>query len=657
MKGYYRLFISLFFSVLVCAMLSSCKENNKKDKQDIQLLSAYIDEENTLDISTVSNGSDLIFEQIDDIEIGEEVETVWLEIRTNPDLVGEEYVFAMRHIDSLYLYSDLGNGFALADLSGEDIKMRDRKLMFGERPALVFEVPPSGLVYLRLVCSSLYSRSFRSLDYITIEPLEVFQDRIEKARYFHGVFLGVMIAMIIYNLFIYFIYRDSMYLVYTVFMVTQTFYHLSITGFLRELILPNQPFLAKYAPFVIAGISLMSYIWFSQVYLVAKQYAPRINKLLNGLYVIITATTIIGLFYKIEAANSILLVCGLLVVAFPFVIAIIAYRQKYRPAFFFLIASVLSYVGYYLFTMYRFDLVPNVFVTRYSFQMMFAAQSLLFALGLGDRMNRIKKELALGKIKQAELKQEKERALKEVLEKQNIELENKVAERTKELVEKSKIVERDKEIIQKEQQKSDSLLLNILPESIAERLKGGESMIADQFDEVSVYFSDIVGFTTLSNQMKPDDLISLLNDVFSEFDKLASKHGLEKIKTIGDAYMCVSGLPIPLEDHALRMARFAIDAHNSLAELSKKTGHEVRFRMGIHTGPVVAGVIGNSKFAYDLWGETVNVASRLETHGESMKIFCSKEFKSKVEKEFQFKALGEIELKGMGKREVFELLN
>ncbi len=638
-------------------MLSSCKENNKKDKQDIQLLSAYIDEENTLDISTVSNGSDLIFEQIDDIEIGEEVETVWLEIRTNPDLVGEEYVFAMRHIDSLYLYSDLGNGFALADLSGEDIKMRDRKLMFGERPALVFEVPPSGLVYLRLVCSSLYSRSFRSLDYITIEPLEVFQDRIEKARYFHGVFLGVMIAMIIYNLFIYFIYRDSMYLVYTVFMVTQTFYHLSITGFLRELILPNQPFLAKYAPFVIAGISLMSYIWFSQVYLVAKQYAPRINKLLNGLYVIITATTIIGLFYKIEAANSILLVCGLLVVAFPFVIAIIAYRQKYRPAFFFLIASVLSYVGYYLFTMYRFDLVPNVFVTRYSFQMMFAAQSLLFALGLGDRMNRIKKELALGKIKQAELKQEKERALKEVLEKQNIELENKVAERTKELVEKSKIVERDKEIIQKEQQKSDSLLLNILPESIAERLKGGESMIADQFDEVSVYFSDIVGFTTLSNQMKPDDLISLLNDVFSEFDKLASKHGLEKIKTIGDAYMCVSGLPIPLEDHALRMARFAIDAHNSLAELSKKTGHEVRFRMGIHTGPVVAGVIGNSKFAYDLWGETVNVASRLETHGESMKIFCSKEFKSKVEKEFQFKALGEIELKGMGKREVFELLN
>ncbi|MDN3202975.1 adenylate/guanylate cyclase domain-containing protein [Algoriphagus sediminis] len=654
MKTHLRLIATIFFGFILSASLLSCKQQVEEERYILEA-NVLVDPDDNMDLTDIVAQDGIPFQEIEGLEIDSKIKTVWVELKLDPGLQGQEFVFAIRHIDSLFLYHDLGSGYVLADFSGEDVKMKDRKLKYGERPALVFEIPPSGVVYLKMVCSSFYSRSFRSLENLRVEPAEIFESRIEKGRYFHGIFLGVMVAMIIYNLFIYFMYRDSMYLVYTVFMVTQTFYHLSITGYLRELILPDLPFLAKYAPFVIAGISLMSYIWFSQVYLIAKKYAPRINNLLKILYAVITGTTVVGLFYKIELANSILLVCGLLVVAFPFVIAIIAYRQKYRPAFFFLIASVLSYIGYYLFTMQRFELLPNVFVTRYSFQMMFAAQSLLFALGLGDRMNRIKKELALGKIRQAELKQEKERALKEVLEKQNIELEKKVVERTKELVEKSKIVERDKETIQKERQKSEALLLNILPESIAERLKKGESKIADQFDDVSVFFSDIVGFTSLSKKMKPDDLINLLNDVFSEFDKLAEKHGLEKIKTIGDAYMCVSGLPIPLEDHATRMASFAIEANHSLSKLSFEKAIDVRFRMGIHCGPVVAGVIGNSKFAYDLWGETVNVASRLEAHGESTKIYCSEEFKTKIESNFELVSVGELELKGIGKRKVFEL--
>jgi hypothetical protein len=492
--------ISFFLGLL----LLSCTRHEGIHEKNIKLVKALVDSHDELEIhDLIADSLNPAFEPIDELDYTDQDKVIWLQVQVDSHLVGKEVVLPIRHVDSIFLYSKIGEEFALVDVNGEDVNMQDRKINFGELPCLVFQVPSTTIVYVKLVSSSLYSRSFRSLQNVKIEPLEVFQSRVEKARYFHGVFFGVMFAMIIYNLFIYFIYRDYMYIVYTFFMITQTLYHLSITGFLRELILPNQPFLAKYAPFIIAGISLMSYIWFSQVYLNIKKFAPRINTLLNTLYFVITITTIGGLFYKINFANSVLLSCGLLVVAFPFIVAIIAYRKGYRQALFFLIASVLSYVGYYLFTLQRFEIIPSVFIARYSFQIMFAAQSLLFALGLGDRMNRIRKDLALGKIKQAELRREKERALKEVLEKQNVELEKKVAERTKELIEKSRIVERDKEIIQQERHKSDTLLLNILPESIAVRLKKGESMIADQFDEVSVFFSDIVGFTSLSKKCNP----------------------------------------------------------------------------------------------------------------------------------------------------------
>jgi hypothetical protein len=514
--------VLLRFSIIAVAFVllglsfQSCSKQPQIGDSYIQQASALRDSGGTLDIDAVIRHDESgAFTSLDEFELDDQAKVIWLRLQMDTSLIGEEVVLPIRHVDSIFTYSHTPGGMALIDLTGEDVKMRHRKIDFGEQPSVSFEVPATSQVYLKLLSSSLYSRSFRNLKQLKLERKETFLNRVENARYFHGIFFGVMLAMIIYNLFIYFIYRDFMYVVYTIFIITQTLYHLSITGFLRELVLPDQPFLAKNAPYVIAGVSLLSYIWFSQVYLNAKEFARRLNKVLNALYFVVILTTLTGLFYKIHIANSILLICGLLAIAFPLVIAIIAYRKKYRPAYFFLIASILAYIGYYLFTMQRFELIPSVFVTRYSYQIMFAGQSLLFALGLGDRMNRIRKELALGKIKQAELKREKETALKEVLEKQNIELEQKVAERTKELVEKSKIVERDKAIIQQERQKSEALLLNILPESIAARLKGGEYMIADQFDEVSVFFSDIVGFTRLSKELQPNDLIALLNDLFS----------------------------------------------------------------------------------------------------------------------------------------------
>ena len=166
-----------------------------------------------------------------------------------------------------------------------------------------------------------------------------------------------------------------------------------------------------------------------------------------------------------------------------------------------------------------------------------------------------------------------------------------------------------------ERERSESLLLNVLPEPIADRLKDGETTIADQFDEVTVMFADIVGFTPYSAGVSPTELVDMLNRLFSEFDELTELYGLEKIKTIGDAYMVAAGLPSPRPDHAEAIADMALDAQQMIGRFSDQQKIPLKVRLGINTGPVVAGVIGTKKFIYDLWGDTVNTAARMQTYG------------------------------------------
>ena len=199
-----------------------------------------------------------------------------------------------------------------------------------------------------------------------------------------------------------------------------------------------------------------------------------------------------------------------------------------------------------------------------------------------------------------------------------------------------------------EQEKSDRLLLNILPQPIAERLKQDQSIIADTFAEVTVLFADIVGFTQISSRVSPTQLVSLLNEIFSTFDLLAQKHGLEKIKTIGDAYMVVGGLPIPRSDHAEAIAKMALDMQQAITEFSHAHGQDFSIRIGINSGPVVAGVIGIKKFIYDLWGDTVNTASRMESHGLPGRIQVTSATKQRLQDKFLFESRGTIEVKGKG---------
>jgi class 3 adenylate cyclase len=162
---------------------------------------------------------------------------------------------------------------------------------------------------------------------------------------------------------------------------------------------------------------------------------------------------------------------------------------------------------------------------------------------------------------------------------------------------------------------NERLLLNILPEPIARRLREGEPLIADRFEDVTLLFADIVGFTQLSSTMSPAELVGVLNEVFTAFDGLVDRYGLEKVKTIGDAYMVVGGMPEPSDDHTARMASMALDLADTVRRIEAAVRLGIDFRIGLHCGPVVAGVIGRRKFIYDIWGDTVNLASRMESHG------------------------------------------
>jgi class 3 adenylate cyclase len=204
-----------------------------------------------------------------------------------------------------------------------------------------------------------------------------------------------------------------------------------------------------------------------------------------------------------------------------------------------------------------------------------------------------------------------------------------------------------------EKQTSERLLLNVLPAPIAERLKGGESLIVDRFEAVSVLFADIVGFTSLSAHTSPEKLVTMLNDLFSHFDKLAEQHGLEKIKTIGDAYMVVAGIPQPVADHAVAITHKALDMLRAIEEYAERTETALTIRIGIHTGPVVAGVIGKKKFIYDLWGDTVNTASRMESHGVPGRVHVTATTYGLLRDVFDFEARGPIEVKGKGMMNTF----
>ena len=211
-------------------------------------------------------------------------------------------------------------------------------------------------------------------------------------------------------------------------------------------------------------------------------------------------------------------------------------------------------------------------------------------------------------------------------------------------------------LLDESRQKSEELLLNILPAAIAERLKKSLGTIADGFNDVTVLFADIVDFTRLSGRYSSEIIVQLLNEIFKQFDTISKKYGVEKIKTIGDAYMLAAGVPEEQDNHCAVVAECALDMLAAVKKITAPNGNPIEIRIGIHTGPAIAGIIGTHKFSYDLWGDTVNTASRMESYGDAGRIHVSKDIYEKLKDKFIFEPREQIEIKGKGKMQTWWLI-
>ncbi|MDT4915564.1 MAG: adenylate cyclase [Pseudonocardiales bacterium] len=220
---------------------------------------------------------------------------------------------------------------------------------------------------------------------------------------------------------------------------------------------------------------------------------------------------------------------------------------------------------------------------------------------------------------------------------------------------RERVIDKQQQVIEAERERSDALLRNVLPDQVADRLKNSDEPIADFFPEVTVLFADIVGFTGLATRLPPRELVAMLGDVFSRLDTLTAARGAEKIKTIGDAYMAVAGVPEPRADHVETMADLALDMRDAIAGMEQHTGLAVVCRFGLATGPAVAGVIGQQRFAYDLWGNTVNLAARMESHGVAGRIQVTAEVHERLTSTHILEARGSVDIKGAGRMETWFL--
>jgi adenylate cyclase len=212
------------------------------------------------------------------------------------------------------------------------------------------------------------------------------------------------------------------------------------------------------------------------------------------------------------------------------------------------------------------------------------------------------------------------------------------------------------QLVAVEQQKSERLLLNILPREIATELKNEHHTIAKQYDSASILFADLVGFTTLTASLAPVEMVNLLNQIFSHFDTLVEIYDVEKIRTIGDNYMVAAGVPRPCEDHAHRLAHIALGMQAYTSSLEHINGKPIHFRIGINSGPVIGGVIGRRKFVYDIWGDAVNIASRMESQGVPGKIQITQATYELVKDAFVCERHGSIQVKGRGAMETYYLV-
>ena len=456
-------------------------------------------------------------------------------------------------------------------------------------------------------------------------------------RFWQGVFQGIMLVLMVYNLGLYFATREPSYLYY----VISTLGGVMVWGFLfgqtTEFLWPSRPAWEFFAFWTSILISGWAGCHFFRAYLDTPRHFPRSDKIIKWLGLTALFLLPIQLVLPPRAVFQAQIVISAWVVVVLGIwlgVVIMAYVRRHPPARHLMLAIFVAATGCVVVTGAMLGVLPATDLTLHAGQIGNGLGGIILSMGLGFRLQQLRTEVADRQLAESRLLSTHEREKRELVEDHSRGLENKVKERTRELT--------------IAQEKSDALLANILPQAIIEELKATGTTEPRRHEEASILFTDFSGFTQAVASIPPKRLVQELDEIFRGFDDIVSAHGLEKIKTIGDAYMTAAGLPVAAADHALSCVRAGLALVGFIEMRNRTAAMKWGLRVGVHSGAVVAGVVGKHKYAYDVWGDTVNIASRLESASEVNRVNISAYTYELVREHFACEYRGKLAAKGKG---------
>ncbi|MCB0696436.1 MAG: hypothetical protein KDC07_03680, partial [Chitinophagaceae bacterium] len=478
---------------------------------------------------------------------------------------------------------------------------------------------------------------------VNLYTIKAYEIKSNNEKLVYGFYLGFMCFLLLSNLFFFFSLRNRMYLFYCMNIVIYTCYAVAVVDGFLPYIFPHADLMTWYITIPTIGVAIQN--MYCAYFLELKKYAPRLNKIAWGViwYFIIYAVVRLWLpLTTVLAVNTINALISFLLMA---VIGIVVGKKGNKMGYYFGIAFFIYFALVICEAVYIQTGSPAYFWSLSHTATSTLAEAFILSFLLSRRFEWEREAFQQANERTQQKLLEKTQENEKMVREQNIVLEQKVEERTAQLSHTLKEIEA-------ERQKSEDLLHNILPEEIAEELKQNGTSEARQYDHVSVLFTDFVNFTGIGEHMDPRDLVAELDLCFKAFDEIVERHGLEKIKTIGDAYLAVCGLPTADPAHAENTINAALDILEFMKQ-RRTEGGIFDIRAGVNSGPLVAGIVGVKKFAYDIWGDTVNTAERMQSNSETGKLNVSDSTYELIKAKYNCVYRGKIDVKNKGSVDMY----
>ncbi len=643
MKFLLSLFCCVFLLVFTTHGEKTFLLNDKKDADGMGIM--YLIDTNTVyNIETIQSAyQNKLFNTFIESSVpnlGQMYYGIWFQFQTacvEPDCLNKNYLIVVDNpqIDSLSLFTLQNQKLISTQIQGLKVPYKNRLVSHN---SIVFFVKHA---QIGMLTHYMYMTG-RDTKFLPISTDSHHNFLVESGKIdvYVALYAGFFLAMILYNLFLFLSTREKAFLYYVSYMASFMIVQISLQGYVIR-VLPFVSWHTFSINLILLAFTCFFALRFSKSFLEIKLLNLKLYNVSYLVDAMVSCTIICSLTtFFTDWLNPFLNIFILFVIlaSIIFIIAfgIYAYVKGVRAARFFLIAWAMLLCGVVFRTLMELDFLPVNTFTLYSSQIGSVLEMLLLSMGLADRINQAKILVNEAQLSTIEFLKQSEQTL-----------EKKVKLRTEELLLLNTELKFSLTELGEEKRKSENLLLNILPEEVASELKLKGEATPKHFDSVTVIFADLVNFTQYAEVNIPQDIIEKLDKLFERFDDVCLRNGLEKIKTIGDCYMAAGGLPIANHTNAIDAVDAAIEMQTIAFE------HNWKLRIGIHTGQVVAGVVGKHKFAYDIWGDAVNIASRMESSCENNKINISKETFDLLRNSFFCEYRGKISAKNKGEIDMY----